>query len=251
MSSSAAPPSPTSLVKKFGLIPRYLQQKQGTPWDRLPRVREASSPRDYLAGMRLHHRLLREGYTMTSSRRGRTLYRLAAELEASAVPGAFVDCGVWNGGSTILLSAAAPQREVWAFDSFEGLPEAGDLDGAEAKDWTGECLGAEDRLREGMRRFAHPDRLHVVKGWFDDTFPEASKETGPVALLHADGDWYESVLLTLRTFYPLVPSGGYIVLDDYGHWIGAKRATDQFRDEVGDHTPMVAPDYAGRYWRKP
>jgi O-methyltransferase len=241
-----------TLLQKAALIPRYLEQKQGNPWDLLPRRRDLRQPSEYLEGARLHHRLLREGYTMTSSRRGRALHRLARQLDADGVEGAFVDCGVWNGGSTILLSNASPGREVWAFDSFEGLPEADpEVDGEESRDWTGECLGAEDKLREGFSRYASPERLHVVKGWFQDTFPTARDEVGPVALLHVDGDWYESVLLTLRTFYDRIPSGGYIVLDDYGHWIGAERATDEFRREVGDSTPMVAVDYAGRYWRKP
>jgi hypothetical protein len=141
---------------------------------------------------------------------------------------------------------------VWAFDSFEGLPEAdAALDGDEAQDWTGECLGAEDKLREGFRRFAQPERLHVVKGWFEDTFPDAVADVGRVALLHADGDWYESVKLTLETFYDRIAPGGYVVLDDYGHWIGAKRATDEFRAARGITAPLVKVDYAGRYWRKP
>lgn len=240
-----------TFLQKVGLIPRYLQRKQGTPWDIAPRLVDLREPRLYLRGTRLHRRLLKEEYTMTSARRGRALFRLAAQLDREGVAGSFVDCGVWNGGSTVLLSAAAPEREVWAYDSFEGLPEAGPLDGEESRAWTGECLGAEETLREGFRRYANLDRLHVVRGWFDETFPRTADEPGPIALLHADGDWYESVKLTLETFYPRVVSGGYVVLDDYGHWIGAQRATDELRASVGDRTPMVAVDYAGRYWRKP
>ena len=176
---------------------------------------------------------------------------MARDADHRGVPGAIVDCGVWNGGSTILLHNGAPTREVWAFDSFEGLPEPTEQDGAEATGWKGECLGAEARLREGFARFGDPSRLHVVKGWFDDTFPSAAPEVGDVAVLHADGDWYDSVLLTLRTFYPRVSSGGWIVIDDYGHWVGAQRATDEFRREVGDTTPLQRIDYSGRCWRKP
>ena len=250
--TSATEERQNNVFQKAALIPRYLEEKQGSPWDLLPRRRDLRHPELYVEGGRLHHRLLREGYTMISSRRGRTLFRLARQLDRDGVQGAFVDCGVWNGGSTILLSNAAPEREVWAFDSFEGLPEADpSLDGDEAQDWTGECLGAEDMLREGFRKFAHPERLHVVKGWFEDTFPGALDEVGQVALLHADGDWYESVKLTLETFYDRIAPGGYVVLDDYGHWIGAKRATDEFRAARGITAPLITVDYAGRYWRKP
>jgi O-methyltransferase len=189
---------------------------------------------------------------MTSSRRGRALLRLARQVDRDRVPGAIVDCGVWNGGSTVLLSIGAPGREVWAFDSFEGLPEADpQLDGDEAQGWTGECLGAEDVLREGFARYADPQRLHVVKGWFQDTFPTAAEQVGQVAVLHADGDWYESVKLTLETFYDRIAPGGYVVIDDYGEWIGARRATDEFRAARGITAPLVTVDHTGRYWRKP
>jgi O-methyltransferase len=249
MSTTEAPAEHTFL-EKVALVPGYVREKQGTPWDLAPRRRDLRDPAAYWHAVRLHRELLTEGYTMISSRRGRALQRVARAVERDGVPGALVDCGVWNGGSTILLSEAAPSREVWAFDSFEGLPEAGPLDGPESEGWKGECLGAEDKLREGFRRYASPDRLHVVKGWFDQTFPTAAADVGPVAVLHADGDWYESVILTLRTFYPQLSPGGYVVIDDYGAWPGAKRAVDEFRREVGDTAPMVAADFTGRYWRK-
>jgi O-methyltransferase len=187
---------------------------------------------------------------MISSRRARALQRVARRIVRDGVPGALVDCGVWNGGSTILLSDAAPEREVWAFDSFEGLPEPGPLDGPDSAGWRGECLGAEAKLRDGFRRYASEERLHVAKGWFDQAFPEHADEVGAVAVLHADGDWYESVLLTLRTFYPRLSPGGYVVIDDYGAWPGATRAVDEFRREVGETSPMIAADFTGRYWRK-
>lgn len=230
---------------------RHLLTGTGSLWDLVPRADELRDPSRYVSGLSLHWRLYRGGWTMTSSRRGRALHRLAAAAERDGVPGALVDCGVWNGGSTVLLSAAAPSREVWAFDSFEGLPDPGPLDGSESADWTGECHGSEARLRDGFRRFASPERLHVVRGWFEDTFPTAADDVGTVAVLHCDGDWYESVRLTLETFYPRIPSGGYVVVDDYGHWIGARRATDEFRKAVGDEARLVRSDYTGVWWRKP
>ena len=241
-----------TLLQKIALIPHYLERKQGSTWDLLPRRRDLRHPEQYLEGGRLHYRLLREDYTMISSRRGRTLFRLARQVDRDGVPGALVDCGVWNGGSTILLSSGAPAREAWAFDSFEGLPDADpELDGTDAQAWNGGCVGAEAMLREGFRRYADPERLHVAKGWFQDTFPQAVDEIGAIAILHADGDWYESVKLTLETFYDRISPGGYVVLDDYGEWPGSRRATDEFRAARGIDAPLIAVDPAGRYWRKP
>jgi O-methyltransferase len=218
--------------------------------DLVPRLHELSDLSAYRHGAGLWRVLERGGWTMTSCRRGRTLYRLARQVEATGVPGALVDCGVWNGGSTILLSAGAPSRPAWAFDSFQGLPEPGREDPPESAGWTGECLGSEARLREGFRRFADPERLHVAAGWFDHTFPTSAADVGDVAVLHADGDWYESVQLTLETFYPRVSVGGYVVIDDYGWWEGARRATDKFRREHQITEPLVRVDYTGAYWQR-
>ena len=186
---------------------------------------------------------------MLSSRRGRALHRLAATVERDRVPGALVDCGAWNGGSTVLLAAGAPSRDVWAFDSFEGLPEPGPLDGALSVGRGATLRGSEERLRAAVARYADRARLHVAKGWFADTFPVHAGRIDAVAVLHVDGDWYESVELTLETFHAKVPAGGFVVVDDYGHWEGARRATDEFRRAHGITAPLVKIDYTGRYWR--
>jgi O-methyltransferase len=70
------------------------------------------------------------------------------------------------------------------------------------------------------------DRLHFHKGWFAETFPKTNIDK--IALLHADGDFYESVKLTLETWGPKVARGGFIQLDDYGIFIGCTLATDEY-----------------------
>ena len=124
-----------------------------------------------------------------------------------------------------MMSSGAPTREVWGFDSFEGLPPAGEHDPERAAEWEGTLKASEAKVREAFARFAHPERLHLVKGWFEDTFPKTEPQIGQVAMLHADGDWYDSVLLTLETFYAKVSPGGFVVIDDYRAWEGAKIAT--------------------------
>lgn len=234
-------------------LPRRLKTKLAGPssvWDLLPRRADLVDVPTYREGVRLFLPLFEGGYTMMSARRGRTLYRLARDVERRGITGALVDCGVWNGGSTALLSAGAPSRDAWAFDSFEGLPEPGPLDGRESWSYAGELQGSEEKVKEAVSRYANPACLHVVKGWFADTLPRAAGDVGSVAVLHADGDWYDSVLVTLETFYPAITPGGYVVIDDYGHWQGARRATDEFRKRHGIRETLVKIDYTGRYWRK-
>jgi O-methyltransferase len=218
--------------------------------DRLPRLGELRDLHTYRRGRRLHQELFKGGWTMLGPRRGRMLHRLAGEVDRVGVAGALVDCGVWNGGSTILMASGAPEREVWAFDSFAGLPEPKQLDGSASQSLGGELVGSEHKLREGFERFADGARLHVRAGWFDDTLAPAAEEIGSVAILHCDGDWYESVLLTLEVMYPLVSPGGFVVIDDYGTFPGARRATEEYRLRAGETAPLRRIDRTGRYWRK-
>jgi O-methyltransferase len=186
------------------------------------------------------------GFTMVGQRRARALFRLAAMVERQGVPGVIVDCGVWNGGSTILMSVAAPSRGVWAFDSFEGMPEAGEFDDELAHKFTGEVRGSETKLRDGFEHFASSQRLRVAKGWFEETFPRFSEQIDTVAMLHVDADWYESVKVALETFYPKLAAGGYCLVDDYNFWSGTRRAVDEFRAERQISAPIVS----NHYWQK-
>ena len=213
--------------------------------------RELAELREYRRAAGLWRHLQAGGYTMIGSRRARALRRMARACEQDNVPGAFVDCGCFNGGSSVMMSSSAPSREVWAFDSFQGLPEAGPRDPDSAHDLAGELVASERKVREAFSRFAFPERLHVVKGWFAETFPEVAPAIKQVAILHADGDWYESVRLTLETFEPKVSPGGFVVIDDYGFWEGAKEATHEYRASRGIDASLVEVDQTAVFWRKP
>lgn len=212
-----------------------------------PRLAEVVSPVRYLKNLRLVEHLRTESYTGLGSRHGRNLIELAREVHRKEIPGSIVDCGVWNGGSTILLGTGAPDRDVWAFDSFEGLPKPGPRDPDAHPAWEGKAQGSEELLEAGFFRYAgDPSRLHTVKGWFEHTLPAAREEVGKVAILHIDADWYESVSLALDVFYDRVVPGGFVVIDDFTTWQGARDATTEFRHQRG----VTARLHGGHYWRK-
>lgn len=167
-----------------------------------------------------------------------------------------VECGVWNGGSAgITAVAAGGSRDVWLFDSWEGLPEPGDIDTSvtgirREKGWD---LGSIDNVE---RLFFHKlgidqSRVHVVKGWFEETLPLHRRKVGAIALLHLDGDWYASIKRCLEELYDQVSPGGYVAIDDYGYWKGCKRAVDEFISEQGLEVDLIAVEGGSLYFAKP
>ena len=217
--------------------------------DRLPTVSELGDLPEYRRRARLYRDLHQGGWTMVGPRRGRMLQRLAAQVERDGIPGALVDCGAWNGGSTIMLTSGAPGRDIWAFDSFEGLPEPEvvdrrpDLGG-------GQLVGSQAKLRDGFQRFQPGARLRIGAGWFEDTLPGARERIGTIAVLHVDGDWYESVWNALEVLYPIVAVGGFVIIDDYATFAGARQATDNYRARVGESGRLRRIDHSARYWRR-
>jgi macrocin-O-methyltransferase TylF-like protien len=213
----------------------------------LPRRTELPDLRAWRRQAVLHRRMRRSGHTLLSSRHGRDLVRLAEDVDSRAIPGQLVDCGVWNGGSAMLLASGAPNREVWAFDSFEGLPEPTEGDPEHASDWIGEFVGSEAMLRQGFRDYGLTNPLHIVAGWFEETLPATAEQVKPIAVLHVDADLYQSVRIALRTFYPKLSPGGWVAVDDYRMWEGTRLAVDEYRREMEIEAPIV--DH--HYWEKP
>lgn len=167
-------------------------------------------------------------YTLCTEERLKTLAALSQYLNSETIKGDFVECGTYKGGSAAILSTYLNQsRHLWLYDSFEGMPDTTTRDGADAKLWVGKCVASVEDVHEAMRLVSTERASYTVKqGWFDQTFRENLPER--VALLHCDADWYDSVLLVLETFYPLIPDGGCVVLDDFGYWEGCREAFYDF-----------------------
>ncbi len=166
-------------------------------------------------------------FTMCPLDRLETLASICQYLNATQIPGDFVECGTYKGGSAALISVYLESRHLWLYDSFAGMPETTTIDGEDAKQWIGECRAAIEDVHEVMHRVGTSEARYTIrKGWFETTFQEPLPQQ--VALLHCDADWYESVTLVLETFYPLMPIGGCVVLDDFGCWEGCREAFYDF-----------------------
>lgn len=196
-------------------------------------------------------------YTMVSYPRLSRLYEIASLLERQRIGGNFVECGVWNGGSAGTVAVAMrdnKDRHIWLFDSWEGLPQPSQVDVtyADEKGKAGLCLGYEDKVKELLfkRLGLQSENVSMVKGWFDATIPPHKESIGSIALLHLDCDWYESMRFCLEELYDMVVQGGFVVIDDYGHWQGCKKAVDEFIKARNLKVKLAKVDYTAVYFRK-
>jgi len=167
-----------------------------------------------------------------------SLMRLAQYVNTSGVDGDFVECGVYKGGTAALLSRfLGDSKQLWLYDSFEGMPDTNVKDGEKAKTYIGEGAVRLEDVQEIIRlRGKNFKRVVIKKGWFSDTFIEVGPKN--IALLHCDADWYESVSSVLNRFYDDVSDGGVIILDDFGYWEGCREAFYEFCKER-DLKPLV------------
>ena len=192
-------------------------------------------------------------YTLVGADRIRNLYRLANRVEKDAIPGDVVECGVCNGGTAAILGYFATRsvlgRDLWLFDSFEGMPETTPEDGEQALAHVGKEVGDISKVKEVLGLVgADMGRTHLIKGWFQDTFPAVA--ISQIALLNIDADWYTSVKLCLETFYDRVSLGGYVSFDDYGHWPGCRQAVDEFFRERKLPYKLNKVDYTAHWFQK-
>jgi hypothetical protein len=201
-------------------------------------------------------------YTLLSSQRLYSLFDLARHVCDSDMPGNFVECGVAAGGSTALLaymikSRSKRPRKIYAFDSFEGMPAPTHLDthqGIPAEDtgWgSGTCYATEDSVREICGKLNVLDIVEPVKGYFQETLPKVRSQIDTVALLHMDGDWYDSSKTILANLYDNVIADGFIQVDDYGHWEGCKKAVKEFEASRNTRFKINPIDGTGVWFRKP
>jgi len=212
-------------------------------------------------------------YTMTPHARIHALVRLVDHVEAEGIEGDFVECGVWKGGSSMaaamrFLHHGDTSRDFFLYDTYDGMSaptdddvspdgkRAAELLETNAKDkqnhiWAFSPL---DDVRRHMQSTRYPSmRVRYVQGKVEDSIPGVIPRR--IALLRLDTDWYESTLHELEHLYPLLASGGVLLLDDYGFWQGARKAVDEFFARMADpprlHTIRDGVDDSAHWCIKP
>ena len=208
-------------------------------------------------------------YTMTSGERLWSLLNAVRYVVDEGIGGDFVECGVWRGGSVMAIATelgrlGVSDRRIWLYDTFAGMtaPTAEDVEAGtgvtasqmlsttEVADgnnvW---CVAGRADVEANVRSTKYPfEQFTFVEGDVAVTLREQVPDS--IALLRLDTDWYESTRLGLEILYPRLAVGGVCILDDYGHWQGARQAVDEYFERLG-HRPFMHPiDYSGRVFVK-
>ena len=149
-------------------------------------------------------------------------------------------------------------RELYLFDTFEGMSEPTDADRDLSGTLASERLAEEDKetswswaygpldeVKQNLSKVEYDkENIVFVKGKVEDTIPD--KAPAQISLLRLDTDWYESTYHELQHLYPRLSVGGVVIIDDYGHWQGARRAVDQYIEENRLKVLLNRIDYTGR-----
>lgn len=231
--------------------------------DHVARLLESASDRD--------RRIVDAGmaHSMTGAPRLLALVDAVRYCVDRDIPGAFAECGVWRGGSVLamiltLQDLGVEDRDVYLYDTFEGMTQPTEAD-VSADDppaletwqraqqenqpaWPHLFESdqiTEEAVRSLMATTGYPaEKLHFVRGPVEDTIPGNVPQS--IALLRLDTDWYESTRHELVHLFPRLRSGGVLIVDDYGHWQGARQAVDEYFST--EHPPLFFTriDYAAR-----
>jgi O-methyltransferase len=209
-------------------------------------------------------------YTMLSVEGILANIRAVDHILRSRIAGDIVECGVWRGGSSMSMALALnhghdASRSLWMYDTYAGMTNAtvNDVDhkgdGAagllararQDKDpednWVVAYAGLE-QVKSNMASTGHPlDRIRFIKGPVEETVPREAPEA--IAILRLDTDWYESTLHELIHLYPRLSPGGILIIDDYGHWQGARKAVDEYFKQAPLFLNRI--DYSARLGVKP
>jgi O-methyltransferase len=216
---------------------------------------------------KLHRKIFNEvvTHTMTSPERIYSLVEAVNYIEKNHIEGDIVECGVWRGGSMMAVAEILKKhnsfsRQLYLYDTFEGMPEPTEklditIHGQDAASllkqddnketnpvWAFSTL---DTVRNGMSTTGYPaNKITYVKGKVEETIPGIIPRE--IAILRLDTDWYESTRHELIHLFPLLTMGGVLILDDYGHWQGARKAVDEYFEKNNTRILLNRIDETGR-----
>lgn len=195
------------------------------------------------------------GATMVGLVRLSNVAELIHQVIEDDVPGAFVELGVWRGGTCIFASHAFSHdrkkgpndRSIHVFDAFDKLPGyGGDSD---------YLANSEASVRTTFEQFqAMGPSVHFHVGLFKDTTPTfraANRlEDKRIAILRVDGNFYDSYSDAMYDMYEYVPVGGFVIFDDVVSHLAVLRFWNDFKADQHISEELVRIDDGSAFFRK-
>lgn len=193
---------------------------------------------------------------MDSVERMYALYKATKYTVTANIPGSFVECGVWKGGASMvialtLLKMGVNDRKLYLYDTFTGMPkpskdDISSMTGLKAKNFWHDhwCDASLDEVKKDLAITKYPVKNIVfVKGLVEETLLKVIPSS--IALLRLDTDWYKSTRVELVHLFPRLSKNGVLLIDDYGAWAGAKKAVDEYFEEIKNPILLNRIDYTG------
>lgn len=202
-------------------------------------------------------------YTMTSIERAYALYGSCKYIINNKISGDFVECGVWKGGSAMIMAFVLKalgemNRKIYLYDTFNGMSDPENIDVDINNQSAKFLLNITDKKTSDVWSYATENEvkknlfstgydknfIFFIKGKVEETIPDIMPKE--IALLRLDTDWYSSTYHELNSMYPILSKRGVLIIDDYGHWAGARKAVDKYFSEHNYVVLLNRIDYTGR-----
>ncbi len=164
-------------------------------------------------------------------------------IKKNKVTGDIVETGVFHGGGLVLINETLKylklKKNIWGYDTFEGVPNQD----FKYDKLLGKKIKIKIKNQQNENKNLYPDLCKVkkylknngfkripklVKGDTRKTLKIKKNIPKKIAFLRLDTDFYESTLNELKTFFPLISKNGVLMIDDYGHHLGCKKAVDEY-----------------------
>ena len=164
-------------------------------------------------------------------------------VKRNKIKGDIVETGVFHGGGIIFLNDILKylklKKTIWGYDTFEGIPNIN-----LKKD---RILGSKkikhvkksdnmdknmyptlDTVKNNLKKNNVKNQINLIKGDTKKTLKINKHLPKKISFLRLDTDFYESTLNELKTFYPKISKNGILMIDDYGHHVGCRKAVDEY-----------------------
>jgi len=186
-------------------------------------------------------------FSMTGHQRMYLLSQAVLNAKNKRLEGDFVECGIWKGGNILLYKLLNDfydlKKTIFAYDTFDGMttPDKNDIDfqgnlayneiiaNKKINDKNNiHCFSSISSVQKNILKYSNLKNIKFIIGPVEKTL--LSKENLPkkISILRLDTDWYASTKIELEILYPKLVNGGVLIIDDYGHWQGCRKATDEF-----------------------